>query len=85
MYLKKISSLFSKAVCTWHASGAVRLSIVYKYRSFLNPESVSLLRQYRNRLCSNVDYNRRIRKIHDIAKSDPCVRQKNAQDAAKCI
>jgi len=27
-----------KAVCTRHASGAVRFSIVYKYRSFLNPE-----------------------------------------------
>jgi len=33
-------NLNPKAVCTRHASGAGHLSIVCKYRSFLNPEQL---------------------------------------------
>jgi len=52
---------------------------------FPEPGAVSLMRQYGNRLYTNADHTRRNRKRRDIAKSDPCVRQKNAQDAAMCI
>jgi len=52
---------------------------------FPEPGAVSLMRQYRNRFYSNAGPTRRIRKRRDITKSDPCVRQKNAQDASVCI
>jgi len=39
------------------------------------------MRQCRNRFYSNANHTRRIRKGHDVTKSDACA-QKNAQDAS---
>jgi len=52
-----------KAVCTRHASGAVRLSIVYKYRSFLNPGSESDASIYKQVLLQRRPYQTHPKKM----------------------
>ena len=46
--------------------------------------AVSLMRQYRNRFCSNADHTKRIRKGCGVTKSDACA-QKTHRTHAVCI